>query len=72
MPGVVCRAIPQNGYADYEAYMAIIDASVPLPGASNLIFYPLDVRVHGSRLPAEAAAMITWAVARQSRRSYHL
>src|SRR5262249_35250889 len=39
---VVRRAMPQNGNPDYEAYMAILDANVPLPGASNLIFYPLD------------------------------
>jgi hypothetical protein len=39
---VVCRAMPQNGYAECEAYMAIFDANVPLPGASNLIFYPPD------------------------------
>ena len=37
---VVRRAMPQNGYADYEAYMAIFDANVPMPHASNLIFYP--------------------------------
>jgi hypothetical protein len=59
LPGIVRRTMPQNGYADYQAYMVIFDASVPLPGASNLVFSPLDVRVHGSRLPAEAAAMIT-------------
>ena len=39
---VVRRAMPQNGYADYEAYIAIFDANLPLPGASNLIFYPPD------------------------------
>jgi hypothetical protein len=39
---VVRRAMPQNGYADYEGYMAVFDVNVPLPDASNLIFYPLD------------------------------
>jgi hypothetical protein len=39
---VVRRAMPGNGYKDYEAYMAVFDANAPLPGASNLIFYPLD------------------------------
>lgn len=39
---IVRRAMPQNGYADYEAYMAILDANVPMPDASNLIFYPPD------------------------------
>ena len=39
---IVRRAMPQNGYADYESYMAVLDANVPLPNASNLIFYPLD------------------------------
>jgi hypothetical protein len=37
---VVRRAMPQNGYPDYEAYMAIFDANVPRTGASILIFYP--------------------------------
>ena len=39
---IVRRAMPGNGYEDYEAYMAVFDANVPLPGASNLIFYPYD------------------------------
>ena len=39
---VVRRAMPQNDDVDFEAYMAIFDANVPLPGASNLIFYPSD------------------------------
>jgi hypothetical protein len=39
---VVRRAMPTNGYADREAYMAIFDANVPLSRASNLIFYPPD------------------------------
>jgi hypothetical protein len=39
---VVRRAMPQNGYADFEGYMAVFDANVSLPGASNLIFYPAD------------------------------
>jgi hypothetical protein len=39
---IIKRAMPTSGYPDYEAYMAIFDANVPLPGASNLIFYPSD------------------------------
>lgn len=40
---VVRRAMPTNEYFEqHEAYMAIFDANVPLPGASNLIFYPPD------------------------------
>lgn len=39
---IVRRAMPGNEYEDYEAYMAIFDANVPLPHASNLIFYPAD------------------------------
>ena len=39
---IVRRAMPQNGYPDAEAYMAIFDANVPRSGASNLIFYPPD------------------------------
>lgn len=39
---VVRRAMSPSDYPDHEAYMAIFDANVPLPGASNLIFYPLD------------------------------
>lgn len=39
---VVRRAMPQNGYADFEAYLAVFDANVPRPAASNLIFHPWD------------------------------
>jgi hypothetical protein len=39
---VVRRAMPQSGYEDREAYMAIFEANVPMPRASNLIFYPSD------------------------------
>jgi hypothetical protein len=40
---VIRRAMPQNEFADeHEAYMAIFDANVPMPNASNLIFYPPD------------------------------
>lgn len=39
---VVRRAMPGNNYQDYEAYMVIFDVNVPLPNASNLIFYPAD------------------------------
>jgi hypothetical protein len=39
---VVRRAMPQNGDPDYEAYMEIFDANVPLPCASGLIFWPSD------------------------------
>ncbi len=39
---VVRRSMPQNGHADYQAYMAVFDVNVPLPRASNLIFYPPD------------------------------
>lgn len=40
---IVRRAMPQNGFIDvHEAYMALFDANVPLDGASNLIYYPLD------------------------------
>lgn len=39
---IVRRAMPQNDYADAEAYMAIFDANVPRSGASNLMFYPPD------------------------------
>ena len=40
---VVRRAMPQNEFTDrHEGYMAVFDANVPLPGASNLIFYPPD------------------------------
>ena len=40
---VVRRAMPSNEFFDqHEAYMAVFDANVPLPGASNLIFYPPD------------------------------
>ena len=39
---IVRRAMPQNGYSDAEAYMAVLDKNVPRSGASNLIFYPPD------------------------------
>jgi hypothetical protein len=39
---VIRRAMPQNGYPDHEAYMALFDANVPMFRASNLIFYPPD------------------------------
>ncbi|MFO0876275.1 MAG: hypothetical protein U0840_02790 [Gemmataceae bacterium] len=39
---VVRRAMPQNGDAEYEAYMEVLDANVPLECASGLIFYPPD------------------------------
>ncbi len=39
---VVRRAMPQNGDPEYEAYMEILDANVPVPCASGLIFYPFD------------------------------
>lgn len=39
---VVRRAMPQNGDAQAEVYMAIFDANVPRKGASNLIFEPPD------------------------------
>lgn len=39
---IVRRAMLQNGYPDYEVYMAIFDANVPRAHASNLIFYPPD------------------------------
>jgi hypothetical protein len=39
---VIRRAMPQNGFTDYEAYMAVFDANVPREKASNLIFYPPD------------------------------
>lgn len=39
---IVRGAMPQNGYSDAEAYMAILDKNVPRSGASNLIFYPPD------------------------------
>ncbi|MDB5340306.1 MAG: hypothetical protein JWN70_5925 [Planctomycetaceae bacterium] len=39
---IVRRAMPQNGYPDAEAYMAIFDVNVPRSGASNIIFYPPD------------------------------
>lgn len=39
---IVRRAMPQNGFPDAEAYMAILDNNVPRSGASNLIFYPPD------------------------------
>jgi hypothetical protein len=39
---IIRRAMVQDTFPDNEAYMAIFDANVPLPGASNLIFYPSD------------------------------
>ncbi len=39
---VIRRAMPQHGDPDYEAYMAIFDANVPMANASNMIFYPFD------------------------------
>ena len=39
---VIRRAMPQNGNVDYEAYMEIFDANVPLECASGLLFYPPD------------------------------
>ena len=39
---VVRRAMPQNGDPEYEAYLEILDANVPLECASGLIFYPPD------------------------------
>jgi hypothetical protein len=39
---IVRRAMPQNGYADYQAYMEIFNKNAPRPDASNLIFYPPD------------------------------
>lgn len=37
---LVRRAMPQNGYSDAEAYMAIFEAHVACPYASDLIFHP--------------------------------
>jgi hypothetical protein len=45
---VVRRAMPATGDPDYEAYMAIFDANVPMPSASNLIFYPPDYDEHSN------------------------
>lgn len=39
---IVYRAMSINGNHNTEAYMAILDINVPLPDASNLIFYPPD------------------------------
>jgi hypothetical protein len=40
---VVRRAMPTTEFFDqYEAYMSVFDANVPLERASNLIFYPPD------------------------------
>jgi hypothetical protein len=39
---IIRRAMMSDIYPDNEAYMAIFEANVPLPGASNLIFYPSD------------------------------
>lgn len=52
---VVRRSMPRSGYADREAYMAVLDANVPSPKASNLIFYPPDYD----------AATNTWGGGRQ-------
>ena len=52
---VVRRAMPGNGDPRFEAYMAIFDVNVPPPGASTLIFYPLDYD----------AATNTWGGGRQ-------
>ena len=38
---IVRRIAPKDGRGD-EAYMAVFDATVPRPGASNLVFYPPD------------------------------
>ena len=43
---VIRRAMPQHGDPDYEAYMAIFDANVPMAKASNMIFYPCDYDDH--------------------------
>ena len=32
---IIRRAMPQCGYPDFQAYMAVFDANVPLAGASN-------------------------------------
>lgn len=37
---VARRAMQLDRFPENEAYMAIFDANVPLPAASNLIFYP--------------------------------
>lgn len=52
---IVRRATPQAGDPGYEAYMAIFDANVRMPRASNLIFYPPDYD----------AATNTWGGGRQ-------
>jgi hypothetical protein len=39
---VVRRAMPQNGDPEYEAYLEILDANVPLECASGLIFCSPD------------------------------
>jgi len=52
---VVRRAMWQNGYTDYEAYMAVLDANVPLPQASSLMYYPPDYD----------SATNTWGAGRQ-------
>jgi hypothetical protein len=39
---ILRRANPAKGDPRCDAFMAIFDANVPLPNASNLIFYPLD------------------------------
>ena len=66
--------MPQSHYPDYEAYMAIFDANVPLANASNLIFYPLDYDAHtntwgGGRPIREydptPEQIVEWALTRQ-------
>lgn len=39
---VVRRAMSESGYAEYEAYMGILDANVPRRHASTLLFFPPD------------------------------
>ena len=39
---VVRRAMAKDSFPENEDYMAVFDANVPFPGASNLIFYPSD------------------------------
>jgi hypothetical protein len=39
---IIKRAMAQGSNPDNEAYMAIFVANVPLPGASNLIFWSIQ------------------------------
>jgi hypothetical protein len=39
---IVRRAMKPDRVGSHEAYMALFDRNVPLPHASNLIFYPAD------------------------------